>query len=57
MTHAFLFWFFVLLAVLFGGGWWWRGSTWQYGPQSYGFFVLILVIILGLHAFGWPIRG
>jgi hypothetical protein len=55
MTYTFLFWFFCLLALLFGGGWYWW--SWPNGPHGSYFFLFILIIILGLKVFGFPIHA
>lgn len=58
MTIGFLFWLFMILWFVFG--------TWQAFPSAAtgrpyllgGHFLLfILFLLLGIHAFGWPIKG
>lgn len=56
MTLALLFWIIMLFALL-GGAWWTRqaGANWQ--VFGYGWLLFILIVVLGIHAFGWPIKG
>lgn len=61
MTLGFLYWFFVLLMFLFGGAWGYRvdrsGGFIAYAPFGTLFFVFVLLIILGLKVFGWPVTS
>ncbi len=56
MTIGFLFWLLIILWLIFGvvgrgplvGDRYWMGNF---------VFVMILVILLGIKVFGWPIQG
>lgn len=52
MAMQILFWILVLLGVVYVFGW--RTAPW-YGLGSYG-FLFALIIILGWHVFGAPIK-
>ena len=50
----------MLLILLFGFYWGWpaeRGSALAFGPLGGGLLLFILLVILGLAVFGWPIKG
>ncbi len=54
------FWYWLLMFVWVVTGWWWGSS---YDPVNrgrlgaWGLVVFLLFLLLGLHAFGSPIRG
>ena len=59
MTIGFLFWLFMILWFVFGA---WQGSSSWAAPA--GRYVLgghlllfVLFLLLGIQAFGWPIRS
>jgi hypothetical protein len=56
MTAAVWFWILYVISIVFSGGWYWRNqATLQpFGPFSLLFFILLG--LLGLGAFGSPIR-
>jgi hypothetical protein len=57
MSPGFLFWLLVILAILFGGYWYWpgRAGTAGYGPFGNHLLYMILLILLGIGVFGWPL--
>jgi hypothetical protein len=58
MTLAFLFWLFMILWFVFGLWQGWGATNTPAGQYVLGGHVLlfILFLLLGLHAFGWPIK-
>jgi hypothetical protein len=58
MTLSFIFWLLMLLALVLGLAWRvWPDSS---GPVLYpvgGLYLLVLLTLLGLAVFGFPIRG
>lgn len=56
MTLDFLYWFLVLLIFLFGGWWSWRPNG---DKVFFGWTLLwlLLLIVIGLKLFGFPIKG
>ncbi len=54
MTIGFLFWLLIILWVIFGAVGRGLGDRYWYGN---GLLVLILLILLGIKVFGWPITG
>lgn len=60
MTLAFVFWFFMLCWLVFGFLWTWPSQP-AGAPAWYPFggsvLIFILFLLVGLQAFGWPIKG
>lgn len=61
MTLGFIFWLLVLLWLLFGFYWNWPASN-EGGPRAFGpiggnVLLFILLLLLGIRVFGWPIQG
>ena len=58
MTLSFVYWFLLLLSLL--TTWWWGSS---YDPVNrsrfggWGLIMFLLLLVIGLRIFGWPIRG
>jgi hypothetical protein len=59
LSYGLLFWLIVLFALLFGGFWYWPGRVTGsgYGPFGSHLLVMILIVILGIGVFGWPLGG
>lgn len=60
MTVGFIFWLLMLFWGIFGAGWGWHGTG--EGPARWRGFggnalLFILIFLLGLATFGWPIKG
>ena len=56
MTIAFIFWLLLIIAIVIGAFyrvWPTTAYVWPIG----GLFLLVLLILLGIGVFGWPIRG
>lgn len=54
MSLGFLFWLLMIIWLIFG--------FWQWGPANYAPFgghllLWVLLALLGIHVFGWPIHG
>jgi hypothetical protein len=56
MSLSFLYWFLVLVYILFGGylGFRPNGDRWYFGASL---LTLLLLIVIGLKLFGFPIQG
>ena len=59
MTIGFLFWLLMILWFVFGA---WHGTVVMGTPPGRyvivgNLLVFILFLLLGIHAFGWPIKG
>ena len=56
MTIGLLFWFLMILALIFG---WvvYPPAPPNYRPFGYNLLLWILLALLGIAAFGWPIKG
>ena len=55
MTIAIAFWALMLLALVYGLGWAW---PWDNRPLLGNSFLLwLLIFLLGVGVFGWPIKG
>ena len=56
MSLGILFWIIMLLTVFFG--WWtnYGNPGWRYGAFSNMLVILVLIAILGWHAFGAPVH-
>lgn len=61
MTYSFVYWFFMLLLLLFGGAWSYRTDRASgfvgYAPVGSFFLVFVLLVLLGIKVFGWPLQG
>lgn len=61
MTIGFIFWFIMLLVLLLGGYWGWRSDRSSgfvsFAPVGMSFILFILLFLLGVRVFGWPISG
>lgn len=60
MPIGFVFWLLVLLWLLFGVYWTWpqdqSGGPRAFGPLGGNLLLFILLLLLGIAVFGWPIR-
>lgn len=58
MTIGFIFWLLILLTLIFGFYWHWPGrDPGPFGSVGGNLLLFILIILLGLATFGWPIKG
>lgn len=55
MTLGLLFWILMILALIFG--WVINPPNANPRPFGYGLLLWILLALLGISAFGWPIKG
>lgn len=56
MDIGFLFWLLMIFSLIFWGWGTW-GSPNAYWPMGHGVLIFVLLFLLGLKAFGWPIHG
>lgn len=57
MSLTLAFWVLMLLWLVFGLAWNWPGSTvGPYGPIGNTLLLFLLLLILGIHNFGAPLR-
>ena len=59
MTLTFIFWFLMLVWLLWGGFTAYQSQpagAWWY-PLGHPLLLFLLLLILGLQVFGWPIKG
>lgn len=56
MTVGLLFWFLMIIALIFG---WvvYPPTPPNYRPFGYSLLLWILLVLLGIGVFGWPIKG
>lgn len=57
MTIGLLFWILMILALIFGWVVYPPNGPAGYRPFGYSFLLWILLALLGVSAFGWPIKG
>lgn len=60
MSLTFLFWFFMLLWFILSFVWGVRTpreNIWGFAPLGANFFVFVLIALLGVRVFGWPISS
>lgn len=60
MSIGLLFWILMVLWGFFGGRALWpgqAGAAGNYYPFGAGLLLFILIALLGIGQFGWPIRG
>ena len=52
-----MFWILMLIWLIFGAVTYWPGSTYgHYGPGGNWLLLFILLLLLGWHAFGAPLK-
>lgn len=58
MSMGLVFWVLMLLWLVFGIAWNWPGNSvvGPYGPIGNNVLLFVLLLLLGWHAFGAPIR-
>ena len=57
MTIGLLFWFLMILTLIFGWFIYPPTSAPNYRPFGYSLLLWVLLALLGIAAFGWPIKG
>jgi len=55
MGISFLYWLLMLLVLLLG--WSGHSGTWTYGYWGGGLILYVLLFILGVTNYGWPIKN
>ncbi len=57
MSIGFLFWLLMILWVIFGvAPSFPRGTTGGWAPFGSSFLLFVLILLLGIEVFGWPIH-
>jgi hypothetical protein len=57
MTIGLLFWILMVVWVVFGASRWWGSPPAAPWAPAGDVLTFILFLLLGIAAFGWPIRG
>ena len=56
MTVGFVYWLLLLIGLVLGALW----RMWPQGPYTWpagGLYLFVLLVLLGIGVFGWPIKG
>lgn len=58
MSIGFLFWLLILFWLIFGLWWTWPASNEprSFGPVGGNLLLFVLLVLLGIGVFGWPIH-
>jgi len=57
MTIGFIYWLLLLIAMILGCFWrWWAPNEQPYLYPAAALYLLVLLVLLGIGTFGWPIR-
>jgi hypothetical protein len=59
MTLSLLFWILMLIWLLYGvyANWPAPAETRSFGPLGGNLLLFLLILLLGIASFGWPIKG